>query len=168
MSFVPRDDSPEPQHPGEQSFDTPSVSVAAEATAILRLGPRGRSMRGNELGTPRCEADAQREAVVSLVAYKIDRDLVYEACVERVEDQLRFMALTTRNPDGDRKAMAVCHCHDLGRFAASSDANLKTPLFAPAWVPSMYASVRSSLPLARRSSASAVRIRSKTPSLSHF
>jgi hypothetical protein len=42
------------------------------------------------------------------------------------------MALTTRNPDGDRKTMAVCHCHDLGRFAASSFPNQKTPFFAPA------------------------------------
>jgi hypothetical protein len=61
-------------------------------------------------------------------------------------DELRFMALTARSPYGDRKAMTVCHCHDLGRFAASSDPNFKAPLFAPACVPSMNASVKSIFP----------------------
>jgi hypothetical protein len=78
------------------------------------------------------------------------------------------MALTARSPHGDRKTMTVCHGHDLGRFAASSDSNLKAPLLAPAWVPSMNASLRSILPRCRRSSASALSILSSTPSRSHF
>jgi hypothetical protein len=81
---------------------------------------------------------------------------------------LRFMALTTRNPDGDRKTIAVCHRHDLGRFAASSFPNKRAPFFAPAWLPSMKASVRSTLPRSSRSRARAARIRSNTPSRSHF
>jgi hypothetical protein len=66
------------------------------------------------------------------------------------------MALTTSNPCGDRKTIAVCHCHDLGRFAAASDSNARPPFLAPAWEPSMYASLRSSFPRSRRSSASPV------------
>ena len=65
---------------------------------------------------------------------------------ERVVDERDFISLTTRNPHGDRKTMAVRHCHELGRFAASSDSNKRTPLFAPAWEPSMNASVRSIFP----------------------
>ncbi len=34
--------------------------------------------------------------------------------------------------------MAICHCHDLGRFAASSPPNKRAPFFfAPAWLPPM-------------------------------
>ena len=73
------------------------------------------------------------------------------------------MALTTSNPSGDRKAIAVCHCHDLGRLAASSLSNARSPFLAPAWVPSMYASVRSSFPRVRRSSARALSTLWSTP-----
>ncbi|RYF11325.1 MAG: hypothetical protein EOO40_03530 [Deltaproteobacteria bacterium] len=56
------------------------------------------------------------------------------------------MALTTRNPCGDKKAMAACHRHALGRFAASSSANHQTPVFAPAWVRLLYSSVLPEVP----------------------
>jgi hypothetical protein len=85
-------------------------------------------------------------AVVGAVSDKFFREPFYESRGERVVDKLRFMALTARSPHGDRNTMTVCHCHDLGRFAAASDSNLKTPLFAPAWVPSINASVRSISP----------------------
>jgi hypothetical protein len=85
-------------------------------------------------------------AIVGAVSDELFGDPLYESRGERVVDELRFMALTTRSPYGDSKTMTVCRGHDLGRLAASSDPNLKTPLFAPAWVPSMKASVRSILP----------------------
>ena len=51
-------------------------------------------------------------------------------------DELALSSLTTRNPHGDWKTVAVCHCHDLGRFATTSSPNKSAPLLAPAWVPS--------------------------------
>ena len=92
----------------------------------------------------------------------------YESRPEGIEDEGGFMLLTTRNPDSDRKTVAVCHGHDLGRFAASSSSNQSAPLFAPAWLPSMYTSVRSTFPMSRKCSPSPWRIRSRTPSRSHF
>jgi hypothetical protein len=112
--------------------------------------------------------DIEPIVVIGTVADESFRKLFYESRSERLKDELRFMSLTTRNPDGDRKTMAVCHCHDLGRFAASSFPNQKTPFFAPAWLPSMNASLRSTLPRSCRSRASAARMRSSTPSRSHF
>jgi hypothetical protein len=125
-------------------------------------------MRRNHFDAQRTQLRIERIAVVGLVADEKPRQLLYEPLLERVDDELLLIALTTRNPDGDRKAMAVCHCHDLGRLAAASVSNLKTPLFAPAWVPSTNASVRSISPRSRRSFARARRILSKTPSRSHF
>ena len=92
------------------------------------------------------ELGVESVAVVRAVADEAQREGFQESSAKRVVDELRFSSLTRRNPDGDRKTMAVCHCHDLGRFAAASFPNIKAPLFAPAWVPSMNASVRSSLP----------------------
>lgn len=146
----------------------PSTPVATERTTVLGLRLSPRIMGSDHLDAALGELSIETIAVVCTVADQFRGQRLHESRVEGVEDELRFMALTTRNPDGDRKAMAVCHCHDLGRFAASSDANLRAPLFAPAWVPSMNASVRSTLPRSRRSSASAVSIRSRTPSRSHF
>jgi hypothetical protein len=125
-------------------------------------------VRRDHLDSARGELRVEAVAIVRTVPDELFGQCFYESGIERFEDELCFMALTTRNPDGDRKAMAVCHGHDLGRFAAASDPNLKAPLFAPAWLPSMNASVRSIFPRCRRSSASAVRTRSNTPSRSHF
>jgi hypothetical protein len=166
--LVAGDNSTKAHHPGEEPFDVPATAVPAQRSTVLRLVSAIASVRRNHFDPALGELCVERVTVVGLVADQLFGELVEEGSVECVGDEERFMALTTRNPDGDRKAMAVCHRHDLGRFAASSNSNLKTPLFAPACVPSMYASVRSSFPRARKSSASVVRMRSKTPSRSHF
>lgn len=168
MMLVPRCDAAEAQHPREQALNVPAASVSTQRTAVLSLGLPGRVVRRNHLDATCGELRVETVAVVRAIADQPLRERRDEAGVEGVEDELRLMALTTRCPHGDRKAMAVCHGHDLGCLAASSDPNLKTPLFAPAWVPSMNVSVRSILPRRRKSSASAVRMASSTPSRSHF
>lgn len=70
--------------------------------------------------------------------------------------------------NGDRKTIAVCHCHDLGPFPTTRRSNVWTPFFAPAKVASIKHSERSILPLLRRSSAKAFRRVSMTPSETHF
>ena len=110
----------------------PAPLVAAEGSTVLgEVLPR-RVVRRNHLDAHLLELCVEAVTVVGLVADQPLREFPYEPRSERVDDELRLMALTTRNPDGDRKTMAVCHCHDLGRLAASSDSNLETPLFAPA------------------------------------
>jgi hypothetical protein len=169
MAFVTARHSAKAKQPGEQPLDMPPTYVPAQRAAILRYRTASvplvwRDHFDSALG----EFGIEPVAVEGTVADQFLGDLRYESSVERRFNELCFMSLTACNPDRDRKARAVCHCHDLGRFAASSNPNLKTPLLAPAWVPSMNASVRSSFPRSSRSSASARRIRSRTPSLSHF
>jgi hypothetical protein len=77
------------------------------------------------------------------------------------------MRRSTRDPDGDRKTSAVCNCHDLGPLPALGLPDGRAPFLAPAKVPSMKASVRSSFPRSRKSSASARRTRSMVPSFDH-
>jgi hypothetical protein len=90
-------------------------------------------MRRDELGAQlELELLVESVAVVSLVADQDVRGFFNEARVEGVDDELALMSCTACSPGGDRKAIAVCHCHDLGRFAAASDPNIKAPLFAPA------------------------------------
>jgi hypothetical protein len=67
------------------------------------------------------------------------------------------------NPDGDRKTSAVCNGHDLGPLAALGFSDAAPPFLAPAKEPSMKLSLRSIFPRARRSRASASRIRLNTP-----
>jgi len=110
----------------------PASTVAAQGPPVLRLGSSSRVVRSNEFDAVITQLGVELVAVVGAIADELFRKRAYESRGKRVVDELRFMALTTRSPDGDRKAMAVCHCHDLGRFAAASDPNIKTPLFAPA------------------------------------
>jgi hypothetical protein len=146
----------------------PATKVSTQTTPIVRLALSGGTMGCDHLDAAVAQVGIEFIAVAGAVPDKFLGESVYESGGEGVEDELCLVALTTRSPYGDRKAVAVCHCHDLGRFAASSDSNFKTPFLAPAWVPSMKASVRSSLPRCRRSSASAASNPSSVPSRSHF
>jgi hypothetical protein len=132
--------------PREEAFDVPASSVAAQCSTVLSSFSAQRVVRRDHLDSEFAEFGVQTVAVVGTIADEAFRKRLQEPSAERFEDELRFMSLTTRNPDGDRKTMAVCHCHDLGRLAASSFANKSAPFFAPAWLPSMKASVRSSFP----------------------
>jgi hypothetical protein len=114
----------------------PPPAVAPQLAAVLALDLPGREVRRDHLDARGREFRVERIAVICTVADELLRELLDEPRVQRVDDELRFMSLTTRNPNGDRKAMAVCHCHDLGRLAAASFSNERTPLFAPAWEPS--------------------------------
>ena len=77
------------------------------------------------------------------------------------------MRRSRRYVNGDRKARAVCNCHDFAAFAPLGLAHGLPPFFADTNVPSMKHSDKSSLPRSFKSSASALRIFSITPSLTH-
>lgn len=114
----------------------PAALVATQLPEVLRLPPSARVVRRDHLDAHLRELGVERIAVVRGVADELLGQLVDEARLQRVDDELLLISLTTRNPNGDRKARAVCHCHDLGRLAAASFPNKRTPLFAPAWEPS--------------------------------
>lgn len=114
----------------------PAPLVAAQLPEVLRLPLSLRVVRRDHLDAHLRELGVKRVAVVRGVADQLLWQRVDEASVQRFDDELLLISLTTRNPNGDRKARAVCHCHDLGRLAAASSPNKSAPLFAPAWEPS--------------------------------
>jgi hypothetical protein len=166
MELPSRDEPTELEEPGEKPLDFPASAIATELAAVLGRGASTAGAVWRDQPCPYSPADLRVEfvAVVRFVPNHSLGRFLDEATFERFDGELAFMALTTSNPGGDRKTIAVCHCHDLGRFAAASDSNARPPFLAPAWEPSMYASVRSSRPLSRRSCASAVSKRWSTPS----
>jgi hypothetical protein len=156
------------QEPCEETLDLPAAAVAAKLAAVLRgWAASSRTMGRDHLDLARCELAVEAVAIVRLVADEPFRRLFEEVLVEGVDDELAFMSLTTCNPSGERKTITVCHCHDLGRLAASSESNARAPFLAPAWEPSMYASVRSSLPRSRKSVAKPASTPCNVPSLTH-
>jgi hypothetical protein len=146
VAFIASDESSEAHHPGEEPFDVPTPAIAAQRATVLGLGLSSGVVGCDHLNAIVSEVTVEFVAIVGAVSDELFRERLYESRGKRAVDELRFMALTARSPYGDRKAMTVCHCHDLGRFAASSDPNFKAPLFAPACVPSMNASVKSIFP----------------------
>src|SRR5205085_7405831 len=128
FEFVARDESTRAHQPGEESFDAPASSVPPHLPHVLSLSPAARVVRRDHVHAVSGEFSVERIAVVRHVADQPVGGGLYEAVSQGVNDELALSSLTTRNPDGDRKTIAVCHCHDLGRFATSSDPNKSAPL----------------------------------------
>jgi hypothetical protein len=93
--------------------------------------------------------------------------LFIEALLDGGFDEFRFMRRSAGEAAGDRKTMAVCDRHDFTAFSAASRADSSAPFFAELKLASMKVSDRSSLPRARRSSASACNRRVSVPSRCH-
>ena len=106
-------------------------------------------------------------AIVGFVADQSLRELFQKACGERCVDEGDFMRRSAGHVDGDRKTMAVANRHDFAALTAASRADGGAPFFAELKLASMKASLRSSFPRSRRSSASRWRMRSKRPLRCH-
>ena len=118
--------TPRGEDPGEEALDVPAALVATKRAAVLgEVHPSG-MVWSDHLDAELLQLGVEGVAVIGAVTDEALGQLLQEPLPERFDDELRFIALTTRNPDGDRKAMAVCHCHDLGRLAASSSSNKRT------------------------------------------
>src|SRR5215470_827312 len=149
--------------PSEKAFDFPSAMVAAQRAAVLREILSVAAVRGDYGDTGLGEFLIQLVRIVGVVAdQSLDR-LGDEALCQRLVDQRYFMRRSTFRANGDRKTVAVRHCHDLGPLAALGFADAKAPLFAGAKVPSINASRTSKPPRVRRSSARASRMPRMTP-----
>src|ERR1700719_4172403 len=144
--FPANDGTTKVMKPGEQAFHFPASPVAAQNAAVLR-----RSCDAHEF-VGRDELHA-----VSFV----------DALVKRGFDELSFMRRSAGHVRGERKTMAVCDCHDFAAFAAFCRADTRAPFFAELKRASMKASLRSSFPRSRRSSASVCSKRSNSPERCH-
>jgi hypothetical protein len=105
----------------------------------------------------------QRVAIIALIGNQSFRLLGHEAVLDRSLDQLLLMRRSARNPEGERKTMAVCDCPELGPFADERSTNAIAPFFAPMKEASINVSSRPSCPRANKSSANAQRMPSSTP-----
>ena len=165
MTFPTCQQAPEVLQPCENPLDFPAAFVAPEFSPIL-------AMRSCAITTVRCDQlDSvvlgkpihHRVAVIPLIADQSFGLVGHEAVLERSLDKLLLMRRSAPNPEGDRKTMAVCVCHELAPFADERSTNAIAPFFAPMKEASINVSSRPSCPRANKSSASAQRMPFSTP-----
>jgi hypothetical protein len=169
MTFPTHQQAPEVLQPCEQSLDFPPTFVTPKFSPVL-------AVRSGAITTMRCDQldsvllgkkIVQRVAVVSAIPNQAFRLLRHEAVLDRSRDQLLLMRRSACNPEGDRKTMAVCDCHELAPFADERSTNAIAPFFAPMKEASINVSPRPSCPRANKSSASAHKMPSSTPARCH-
>ena len=165
MTFPTHQQAPEVLQPGEQPLDFPPAFVTPEFSSVL-------AVRSGAIATMRCDQlDAvllgqkiiQRVAVISPIRNQAFRLRGHEAVLDRSRDQLLLMRRSACNPQGDRKTMAVCDCHELAPFADERSTNAIAPFFAPMKEASINVSSRPSCPRANKSSAKRQRMPYSTP-----
>src|SRR5581483_9590947 len=118
--------------PGEQTLDAPATAIAPKGASVLACGPAAlQSMRCDQLDAKLlAQALVERVTVVRLVTDQPRRRGAAEAGAECGFNQSAVMWRSTRNPEGERKTMAVRNCHDLGPFSAARWTNTIAPFFA--------------------------------------
>jgi len=161
--------SAEVVEPSEETLDFPAAAVAAQFAAVLSVLPTAIVLVGRDqpdtMFLPK--AVIERITVVGAVA---DHSFWFgsrETLLDGGFDEFRFMRRSAGDAAGDRKTMAVCDRHDFTAFSSASRADSSAPFFAELKLASMNVSDRSSLPRARRSSASACKTRVNVPSRCH-
>ena len=167
--FPAADQSAEIVEPGKEALDFPAPTVATQFAAVLSAFATAIVLVGRDepdaVFLP--EALIERIAVIGAVA---DQSFWFgsrETLRDGGFDEFAFMRRSAGDAAGDRKTMAVCDRHDFTAFSSASRADSSAPFFAELKLASMKVSDRSSLPRARRSSASACKSRSSVPSRCH-
>ena len=165
MTFPTHHQASEVLQPCEEPLDFPAPFVAPELSPVL-------AMRSCAITTVRCDQlDSvvlgkpvnHRVAVIPFIANQSFGLVGHEAVLDRSLDKLLLMRRSASNPEGDRKTMAVCDCHELAPFADERSTNAIAPFFAPMKEASINASSNPSCPRANKSSASAQRMPFSTP-----
>ena len=163
------DDATIVMEPSKQTLDFPTTTVPAQGATVL--GNRSAAVPTVRRDQFHLEMFAhpliQRIAVVGFVADQSLGDFAEEAALECGLDERGFIRRSADHVHGDRKTMAVCDCHDFAAFAAFCRADTRAPFFAELKLASMKASLRSSFPRSRRSSASVCSKRSNSPERCH-
>src|SRR5271156_213121 len=167
--FPASDDATIIMEPSKQALDFPATTVAAQHAAVLGDGfaavpaVRRDQFHAQMFAHPLI----QRIAVIGFVADQSLRCFAQESSLERGFDESGFIRRSADHVHGDRKTMAVCDCHDFAAFAAFCRADTRAPFFAELKLASMKASLRSSLPRSRKSSASFCSKRVSSPERCH-
>ncbi len=155
--------------PGKEAFDFPTAAITAQFAAVLGASPEAVVLVGcddpDAVFLP--QALVERIAVIRAVANHSFWLGFGEALLDGSFDQFGFMRRSAGDAAGDSKTMAVCDRHDFTAFSSASRADSSAPFFAELKLASMKVSERSSLPRARRSSASACNSRVRVPSRCH-
>jgi hypothetical protein len=153
MKFISYDKSAEVLQPCKKPFNFSSASIAPQGTSILSF-TASLPVWGNHFYAPIFfQFGVEFVAVVGFITDQSFRQFIGKTAVKRVLDQGYFMRRRACHVNGERKTSSVCHCHDLGAFAALGFTNDTAPFFAGANVPSIKASRKSSLPRSLKSSA---------------
>jgi hypothetical protein len=155
-------------HPGEQAFNTPSLTVATQSSAVLRFGFRSvESVRSNYFDTILLKFAIERIRVIRSITNESLGSSLKEATLESLSNKGDFMRRSRRKVYGERKTRAVCHCHELSSLAPLGFSDTGAPFFATTKVASMKHSSRLNLPRSSRSLASASSIPRSLPERTH-
>jgi len=148
MTLVACDESSVVLKPREESLDPPATPHATQRTAILSLRALAvTAVPGDQLDSALLpQALVQSVAVVGPVANQALGSGREEPVVDRLLHEGDLMGRCACDPNGDRKARAVCNGHDLGALPPLRLPDTRAPFFAPAKVASMKHSVRSMPP----------------------
>ena len=150
------DDATVIMEPSKQALDFPATTVAPQHAAIL-CGCSGspRVVRRDHLH-PETLANLRIQwiAVVGAVTDQPLGSFGEESSFDGGFDEFCFMRRSAGHVHGERKTMAVCDGHDFAAFAAFCRADTRAPFFAELKLASMKASLKSSFPRSRKSSAS--------------
>jgi hypothetical protein len=167
--FPAHDEAAKIMQPGKQAFDLPTAAVATQGATVLGGGFAAvPAVWGDQLhsqGT--AQALVQRIAVVGFITDQPRGSFGEKSLSEAGFDEDGFIWSSAGHVHGDRKTMAVCNCHDFAAFPAFCRTDSRAPFFAPLKLASMNASLRSSLPRSRKSSASFCSKRVRRPERCH-
>ena len=137
MVLVASNDPSKVLNPTDRSFYFPTSTVAAHFASVLRgrFDPI-RAVRADQVDASTFQPGSQRITVGSHVVNQTTGFASKHSCFEKRFDQRDFVRTGTGGVDTSRETVSVGKNHDLGSLASFGLANLFTPFFAEANVPS--------------------------------
>lgn len=142
------DESAEAVQPRNGAFDDPTPAVPAEFATILSGRPDTfLSMRADEINASLGQTISQRIGIRRFVVDQQVRDVICRRRVQQRLNQIHLGVVCRIDINGQRQAASIGQDHDLGSLAALGLADVFTPFFAGANVPSAKPSRQSIRPL---------------------
>lgn len=162
------DKAAEVMHPGEEPFDFPSPSIAAQLASVLGVLSSPSAVGSDHFDAIFVgELFIERVRVVGFVADELGGELVEEAGGQNVFHKPALGRRSAVDRYGERKTVTSGESDDLGPLAAAGGTDSKAPFLALAKVASTKASSRLSLPCACRCAASSCSACSSLPLRTH-
>ncbi len=114
------------------SFHSPTSSVAAQRTAILRRRPAHSAMGCDHLDAVTFgQVTIQTVTVVGFVANQSFREAVEEAVSEDAFDELAFVRRSAFDTNGERKTVIIGESDNFRPFAALGGPDREAPFLPP-------------------------------------